>query len=141
MVRAGHREGVDHHAAHGIQVGVVEHDALGAARCAAGVDQQGEGVVADKCRLGVGVGPRGQLGGRKNGAHGSAELEWLVDDQYLRARVFDLIAGLRCHQCRADRRDSGAQAPGGEQRDDEFGLVGQHDRHQVAGRYTVLTHR
>ena len=46
VVVTGHREHVDHHAAHGIQVGVIEHDALGPAGRAAGVDQQGERVVA-----------------------------------------------------------------------------------------------
>ena len=60
------------------------------------------------------------------------ELEALADHD-LRAGIVDLVLHLVAGERRVDGRRRGAQAPGGEQRDDELEPVRQGDRDDVAG--------
>ena len=137
-------EGVGGHGAHGGDVGVVEHDALGLAGRPAGVDEQGQGVGVDD-RAGVAsagpvAGPvAGDLVGRLQGQHVGGDGDDPVEDRCaiavdedLGARVGELVLRFGRGERRVDRRDGGAEAPGGEQGDEELDPVGQHDRHHVA---------
>ena len=140
VVVTGHLERVDHHAAHGIQVGVIEHDALRPAGGPAGVDQQRERVVAVLRGLHDRMGrPGGQFVGRDNSCLRRVDLHWRADDYDLGAGVLDLIRRLGGHQRRADRCDRGTQAPCGEHRHHELRPVGQHDRDDVPSADTLLT--
>ena len=140
MVRLGQTERVDHHLAHRVQVGVVEHDALGTPGRATRIDQQRQRTVTAAMyvvtRRRVGGEPaRGDL----HRAH--AEIAGRGDDQHLRGGVGDLVAGLVRRQRRIERRDGCPQAPGREQRHHQVDGVGKHDGHDVAGPDAVSTQR
>ena len=140
VVRLGQTERVDHHLAHRVQVGVVEHDALGTPGGATGIDQQRQRTVTaamyvvTRRRVG-GEAARGDL----HRAH--AEIAGRGDDQHLRGGVGDLVAGLVRRQRRIERRDGCPQAPGREQRHHQVDGVGKHDGHDVAGPDAVSTQR
>jgi hypothetical protein len=123
-------EGVDDHAAHRGDVGVVEHDALGAARGATGVDDQREpvrrhGDLRGRGHVAAPVEVRGVQPDRRSG-HG-------VPDHYRRPRVTDLVGDLRRGQRRVHRSDRGAEAPGGEQRHHGVHTIRQNDGHDITG--------
>ena len=132
MVGLVQREAVDDHPAHRGDVGVVEHDALGAARRPAGVDDQGQGVGGVSAAV-PGVAVRGGRGARDGGHVHGPDGAGTVADHHLRAGVLDLVAGLGIGEFGIDGCDRGAQPPGREHDDDEFQAIRQHDRHHITG--------
>ena len=134
-------QGTGDHLDHGGEVGVVEHDALGSAGCAARVDEErGRG------RIGSGRGALiGDCVGRQR-AHFDAgqiiEVETVAFvDQHPCSGVLDLEGHLPSGEGGVHRRECRAEPPCREHRDDELGPVGEERRDHLAGPDAVAGER
>jgi hypothetical protein len=139
VIVRGHHEAVDHRAAHGIQIRVIEHDALWPPGRPARVDQQRQRAVRVLRRVqdvSCGLPTVEHVGGHNDWRPG-VELRDGLGDQHLGCGVGDLIAHLGWGEGRVDRGYCRAEAPRREQRHHEAGGVRQHDRHNIAGQYAV----
>ena len=121
----------EQHAGHRLDVGVVEHHALGSARRAARVDEQGQVVGRRGTRQPVRVARLEQRGGVDR-VDGHLAGTGRFDDGQADTTIGELVGDLVGREGRVDRGEDSAEVPRRVQGDDELDPVGEHGGDDVA---------